>query len=221
MTHPYEKGDTLVVIVDERAMYRVGIKANMQSLLPGCKFLERNLFHELPLNSIDNNNVYFMIRIGNISDKTILSNIRKARSIQKSCKIILYDYRQSIYNIIDFFREKINGYLSDDFSESELEECFSSLAANRIHVNMQIAFDLMISTPRPRRRKNPNLTPTEMKVANLLVTGLSPSLIAKEMDRKISTVSTIKSNIFKKTNVTNVIELVDVLENVPRGLRIG
>ena len=220
MTHHYENEDNLIVIVDNRAMYRAGIKSNMQSLISGCKFLERDLFHELPFDTVDNSSVYFLIRVGNMSDKTILSSIKKARTIQKSCKIILYDYQQSIHNIIDFFREKINGYLPDDFSESELEECITSLAVNRIHINMQIAVELMVSSPRTRARKNPSLTPTEMKVANLLVTGLSPSLIAKEMDRKISTVSTIKSNIFKKTNVTNVIELVDVLENVPRGLRI-
>jgi DNA-binding NarL/FixJ family response regulator len=221
MTHDYKKEESLVVIVDNRTMYRAGIKSNMQSILPGCIFLERDSFNELPLDSIDGNSVYFMIRIGKASDQTILSSINKARVAQKSCKIILYDYQKSIHNIIDFFREKINGYLPDDFGESELRECVTSLAANRIHVNMQIAVELMIANSRTRPKKNPRLTPTELKVANLLVTGLSPSLIAKEMDRKISTVSTIKSNIFKKTKVNNVIDLVDVLKNACYGLRVG
>lgn len=220
MTHHCTKEETLIVIVDNRTMYRAGIKSNMQSLLPGCVFLERDSFNELPLDSIEGNSVYFMIRIGNTSDHTILSSINKIRGSKKSCKIILYDYQKSIHNIIDFFRKKINGYLPDDFSESELRECIASIAANRLHVNMQIAVELMIVNPRTRSKKSPPLTPTELKVANLLVTGLSSSLIAKEMDRKISTVSTIKSNIFKKTKVNNVIDLIDVLENGPRGLRV-
>jgi DNA-binding NarL/FixJ family response regulator len=220
MTHHYEKKENLIVIIDNRAMFRAGIKSYMKSLMPGCKFLEYELFHELSLDNINNCNVYFMIRIGNISDKSILRNIKETREIQKSCKIILYGYQESIHNIIDFFREKINGYLPDDFNESELEECVTSLTANRIHVNMQIAVELMTYTPKTRPRKNPGLTPTEMKVANLLVTGLSSSLIAKEIDRKISTVSTIKSSIFKKTNVANVIELVGVLENAPSGFHV-
>ena len=220
MTHNLKKEETLVVIIDNRAMYRVGIKSNMQSLLPGCIFLERDSFNELPLESIEGNSVYFMIRIGNTSDQTILSSINKVRGSKKSCKIILYDYQKSIHNIIDFFRKKINGYLPDDFNESELRECITSVAANRIHVNMQIAVELITAPPRTRSKKNPPLTPTELKVANLLVTGLSSSLIAKEMDRKISTVSTLKSNIFKKTRVNNVIDLIDVLEDTTPGVRV-
>jgi len=153
MTHNCTKEEILIVIVDNRTMYRTGIKSNMQSILPGCIFVERDSFNELPLDSIEGNSVYFMIRIGNASDQAILSSINKVRGSKKSCKIILYGYQKSIHNIIDFFRKKINGYLPDDFIESELRECITSVAANRIHVNMQIAVELMIARPEHVRRK--------------------------------------------------------------------
>nr|WP_295923886.1 DNA-binding response regulator [uncultured Dyadobacter sp.] len=154
MIQNYTNEETLVVIVDTRPMYRTGIKSNFQSILPGCVFLERDSFNEVPLDSINGSSVYFMIRIGNTSDQTIFSSINKARLSQKSCKIILYDYQYSIHNIVDFFKEKINGYLPEDFGESELRECVTSIAANRIHLNMQIAVELMIANPRTRPKKN-------------------------------------------------------------------
>ena len=164
MVHNYGREENLIVIIDSRTMYRSGIKSNMQSLIPDCTFLERDSFNELPLDSIDANSVYFMIRIGNASDQTILNNISKARLAQKSCKIILYDYQQSIHNIVEFFRKEINGYLPDDFNESELRECIASLAANRIHVNLQITIELVTAHIRTGAKKKPRLTRTALKV---------------------------------------------------------
>ena len=161
-----------------------------------------------------------MISVKNMSDKAIISNIKKLRLLQETSKIVLYGYQQPILNIIGFFQEKINGYLPDNFTDSELRECMTALAANRIYINMEIAIELMI-TPRPvRSKKKSVLTLTETKVANLLVRGLSPSRIAKEMDRKISTISTIKSNILRKTQVSNVIDLAQVMQKALKEVSI-
>lgn len=211
--------DDVMVIVDNRPMYRAGIKAGVELIMPEFRFSEHDSFTDLPDRQVGSS-TYFMISVRNMSDKAIISNIKKLRLLQATCKIVLYGYQQPIFNIIGFFQEKINGYLPDDFTDSELEECITALAANRIYINMQIAIELMI-TPRPvRSRKKSVLTLTETKVADLLVRGLRPSHIAKEMDRKISTISTIKSNILKKTQVSNVIDLAQVMQKAPKEVSI-
>lgn len=215
ITYDTTEGDWMI-IVDNRPMYRSGIKSMLQSMRPGCRFSEYHLMPELTTDSPQNGSSYFFIRIGKMPDRAIISDIKRLRSAYKSCKIILYDYQQSVDNLINFFREKIDAYLPDDFSGEDLHECISSLTENRVYVNMQIAIELLIKNPIVRPRKTSKLTPTEIKVANFLVNGLSPSLIAKEMDRKISTISTIKSNIFKKTQVNNVVDLMGAMECNPR-----
>ena len=185
-------------------------------MIPECRFSEHDLFADSLLDRQVGSSTCFMISVRNMSDKTIIHNIKKLRLLQETCKIVLYGYQQPVPNIIAFFREKISGYLPDDFTDSELGLCITALAANRIYINMQIAIELMI-TPRPvRTRKKSILTLTETKVADLLVRGLRPSHIAKEMDRKISTISTIKSNILKKTQVSNVIDLAQVMQKAPK-----
>ncbi|SDE46433.1 DNA-binding response regulator, NarL/FixJ family, contains REC and HTH domains [Dyadobacter soli] len=159
-----KREENIMVVVDTRTMYRAGIKSIVQSQLPDCMFLERDSFNDVPLDSLDANAVYFMIRIGNISDQTILNIINKARSAQKSCKIILYDYQQSIHNILEFFRNEINGYLPGDFNESELRECITSLAANRLHVNLQITIELMTANLRTGAKKKPRIARTPSKL---------------------------------------------------------
>jgi DNA-binding NarL/FixJ family response regulator len=209
-----------MVIVDNRPMYRAGIKAGIELMMPECRFSEHDLCTDLLLDRQAGSSTCYMICVRNMSDNAIISNIKKLRLLQETCKIVLYGYQQAILNIIGFFREKINGYLPDNFTDGELRECIAALAANRIYINMEIAIELMI-TPRPvRSRKKSVLTLTETKVANLLVRGLSPSHIAKEMDRKISTISTIKSNILRKTQVSNVIDLAHLMLKVPKEISI-
>ncbi|MGG7665526.1 hypothetical protein [Dyadobacter sp. BHUBP1] len=89
-----------------------------------------------------------------MSDKAIIENIKKLRSAYKTCKITLYDYQQPIENIVNFFQEKIDAYLPDDFGEEELKECFSSLSKDRMFLNTQIAVELLVKTPNIRSRRN-------------------------------------------------------------------
>ena len=220
MRNHHIQEDYVMAIVDNRPMYRDGIKAGVESMMPECRFSEHDSCTDLLLDRQAGSSTYIMISVRNMSDKAIISNIKKLRSLQEISKIVLYGYQQPILNIIGFFQEKINGYLPENFTDSELRECMTALAANRIYINMEIAIELMI-TPRPvRSKKKSVLTLTETKVANLLVRGLSPSHIAKEMDRKISTISTIKSNILRKTQVSNVIDLAQVMQKVPKEVSV-
>ncbi len=54
------------------------------------------------------------------------------------------------------------------------------------------------------------LSNREVQVCNLLLTGNSTTKIAKELNIKCNTVSTIKKSIFYKTKATNLIELYEI-----------
>lgn len=145
--------DYRVIIVDSRPMFRAGIKSVMQSMIPRCRFSEYNLLTDLSIDSTVECCTYFFFRVRNMSDKVIISAIKKIRSVYLNCKIILFDYQHQIGDIIHFFREKIDAYLPDDFGDHDLKDCVKSLVSNRIYVNMQIAIDLLMTTPRVFQRK--------------------------------------------------------------------
>ena len=54
------------------------------------------------------------------------------------------------------------------------------------------------------------LSNREIEVCILLITGASTTDIAKALNLKCNTVSTIKKSIFKKTNTINLIELYEL-----------
>ena len=54
------------------------------------------------------------------------------------------------------------------------------------------------------------LSKRENDVCNLLIIGNSTTVIAKTLNLKCNTVSTIKKSIFNKTKTSNLIELYEV-----------
>ncbi len=220
MEYRNRERNNLFVIVDERPMFRVGIKSTIESIIPLSEFSKHSRLDEFISDGSKACPFCILIWAGNISDKTIINNIRELKSLEKPCKIILYGYKQSIQYILPLLREKIDAYLPEDFGGNDLKECLASIAADRIYVDTQILIELLNIKFKGQRYKSRSLTPTEARVANLLVSGLSPSLIAKEMHRKTSTISSIKSNIFKKTMVTNVVDLAGAMGNSIAGMII-
>jgi len=209
-----------MVIVDDRPMFRAGIKSTIRSILSQSQFSEHSKLNEFVPAQSEARSFYFLIQVGDASDKAIMNNIRALKSLKTPCKIILYDYNRPIQYILPFLKEKIDAYLPGDFGEGDLKECLMSIAAGRIYVDTQTVVELLSIKGKGYWRKRRDLTPTEVRVANLLVSGLSPSLIAKEMHRKASTISSIKSNIFRKTMVTNVLDLAGAMGNSATGMRV-
>ena len=66
----------------------------------------------------------------------------------------------------------------------------------------------------PEKKSNnriSTLTNREMEVMNLLVKGHTPSEIRDILNIRYSTISTYKERILKKMNVSNVIELANMM----------
>lgn len=64
-----------------------------------------------------------------------------------------------------------------------------------------------------RRDKINVLSPRELECASLLMNGYTVGQIAKELSLAFSTISTLKSRIFKKTEVNSLVELTKIFYN--------
>lgn len=210
----------LFAIIDNRPMFRIGVRKAIYSIAPKYHISDYGSFDDLGNENPQIRYTHFLIWVGSTPYNTIVNNIRRLRVLDRSCKIILYGYQESINHMILFLAENINAYLQDNFDEKELRECFCSLENNKLYLNNQITTKLLNIKTLPGIRKNTRLTPTEVKIADLLVRGMKTSLIAKEMDRKISTISTIKSNIFRKVNVDNIVDLAGVINNTSVRMKV-
>lgn len=209
-----EKGTvSIFAVIDNRPMFRLGVRKTIQSIAPNYHISDYGSFDELASENIKIEYTHYLIRVGDSPYNTTINNIKKLRLSDKSCKVVLYGYKESVNHMILFFAENINAYVLDNFDERELRECFSLINANKRYLNSQIATELLNIRVIPSSKRKSRLTPTEVKVTDFLIRGMKTSLIAKEMDRSVSTISTIKANIFRKVNVSNIVDLAAIIEN--------
>jgi DNA-binding NarL/FixJ family response regulator len=139
-----------------------------------------------------------------------------SRKTCKDVKRVVYDHTSNPRTLIACLQKGINGYLSNKSATDELFSCIDLVLDGKRSFDNETLLDLVLkneATNAPAKGKHKlNLTPNETKIAGMLAEGLKISVIAKNLGKSISTISTIKANIFKKLHVENVISLVEVLK---------
>lgn len=201
-----------IAVVDSRPMFRSGLKSALENTSIPFSIIEAADYEELEEKLSGQGPDILLLSASNLSDAEISSYIEKLRLKNKNCKVAMYDYRNSVHSLLPFFQGQINGYMPENFDLNDLETCIRQLANNQLYVNTEMAYDLLVTKLTDRSKKTEILSKMENTVAEYLLKGMSISKIAEAMDRKVSTISTVKANIFRKTNVDNVLDLSRVLK---------
>lgn len=191
-------------------------------LMEGIKAtIEKYFFEQLViLDTLSTHNENLFDRIDTISftsDMSTIFNLTVLKSVYNYPDIIrvYYDEMSSTETLMLCLQKGLNGYLSHDSSVQEVIDCISLVRNGKKFFDNKVLMDLILKDQAQKAENKSEvelkLTPAELKVANFLTSGFKVSEIARKMGKNISTVSTVKSHIFKKLNIDNVISLVDIM----------
>jgi two-component system, NarL family, invasion response regulator UvrY len=97
------------------------------------------------------------------------------------------------------------GYLNKDSAADQLLSVLRKLAAGGVHIGDAAAASLLQSGD---KAPHESLSDREFEVLRLLVDGLGPTDIGERLHLSVKTVSTHKTRILEKLNVTSTAELV-------------
>lgn len=207
-TSPTHANVALIAIVDPRPIFKKGFR---ETLIQSRKFLEiieANSCQELERIYPDRDPEIIFISGTGFSDADLINLAGRLKRYSHIARIAVYDNRKSVEFLLTFFRDSIGGYLPEDFDDRDLNMCINSLALGLYYVNSELAYQLITHKPtRQKQSQTKVLSGLERKVAGCLIKGMSTSQIAEMLDRRSSTISTVKSNIYRKTNVHNIIDL--------------
>jgi DNA-binding NarL/FixJ family response regulator len=116
--------------------------------------------------------------------------------------------------ILGYLRAGANGYLTKQNELSDLLDCVRDVLKGKRYICSE-AFDVLLDkqvTEKSSFQKVSDLlTSREYEIARYLSNGMKTSMIAQKLDRKASTISTTKTNIFKKLEVDNILKLRQVM----------
>lgn len=138
--------------------------------------------------------------------------IEKIRQIQPEVKILIFSgYDEALY-AYPYLQAGANGYLSKNSTEKDFKLAVDSVMNNAKYLSnamQQQSIERLIGTGESSGAGLKLLSAREIEVLNLLIKGETTAQIGKELDLKISTVSTHKIKIFKKLHVANLVELIE------------
>ncbi|SDG29739.1 DNA-binding response regulator, NarL/FixJ family, contains REC and HTH domains [Dyadobacter soli] len=203
----------LIAIVDPRPIFKRGLRQILSQTRKSLEVIEASSCQELERKYAEYAPEIIFFSGAGHSDLQIIDLASCLRRYSPLAGIAVYDNRPSLDFLITFFQDSIGGYLPEDFDERDLDMCINSLAAGLHYVNSEVAYRLIThKMPSQKQPRTTTLSGLERKVAAFLIRGMTTSEIAHTLDRRSSTISTVKSNIYRKTNVHNIIDLATTLK---------
>jgi len=203
-----------ILIVEDHAIVRMGID-----------FLISDMFVEVDVQQASNFTLALAILEKDPFDLVILDinipggensrMINRIRKIQSDARVLVFSASEEEIYALHYLDAGANGFLSKGSSEEEYKAAIMAVMNDGRFVSSKVQ-QLMINNILDSKyvNSNPleNLSKRELEVMYLLVQGKWTKEIATLLDLKETTVSTYKSRIFEKMEVSNVIEMFKKLE---------
>ena len=141
-----------------------------------------------------------------------LNGITALRAIKKehsNVKIIMFSHQPEEIYAISSVKAGASGYVSKSESMAVIEKAIKDVCEGEIYLSEAMSKHLKYNdTKNSTARIYKRLSTREVEVLKLLSSGKKNKEIAQELNINEKTVSTYKARLFKKLNVTNLVDLV-------------
>lgn len=199
---------TNVLIVDSHPVVREGLNCILEehndvkvigSLGSGIEIFD----------FIRSNEVHLIISEIDLPELNGLTALRAIKKEHKSIKIIMFSHQPEEIYAISTLKAGAAGYLSKNATSADILEAVSKVISGEVYLSEKMDKHYKYTdTAKSKTRLFKRLSTREVEVLKLLSLGKKNKHIAEELTINEKTVSTYKARLFKKLNVTNVIDLV-------------
>lgn len=205
----------IIALVDKHPILRIGLSLYIKDVFKQIEIVEADNISMLnPIFPIKQQ-LIIILGFNQENQASHFTDILLAKSRFPTALIIVYEDSIDDALAIKHLHTDINGYLTKQSTLSELKDCISEVLKGKSyipHTVLKLMFENHSNRPAHHRSSTRHrLTSREHEVATYLSMGMRTSWIAQKLNRKSSTISTIKSSIYLKLDVDNIIELREIL----------
>jgi two-component system, NarL family, invasion response regulator UvrY len=202
-----------ILIVDDHALIRRGMKYIISSNFTGCSIDEAEDGKELMVRLKSMLYTHMILDL-QLPDCNVINIFETIRSNYPNLSILIYTMSpESIFGK-RMLQMGAKGYLSKETGVKELLKALNLFFLGRNYISPVLKENMKYNFVQANDPQNPfdELSDREIAVAQNLLRGIGVKEIAGELDLKSSTVATYKARIFGKIGVKNIMDLRNIAQ---------
>ena len=197
-----------ILIVDSHPIVRTGLDLFLNSKpdfnVVGTLNSGIEIFEFVRRNDVD-----IIISEIDLPELNGITALRAIKKENKDVRVLIFSHQPEEIYAVSTIKAGASGYLSKSASVEEIETAVRKVNAGELSLSEKMDKHLHYEdTRKSRSRLFKKLSTREVEVLKLLSIGRKNKEIAQELDINEKTVSTYKARLFKKLNVTNIVELI-------------
>lgn len=198
-----------IAVADDHEIVRHGLIMLIEKEKGMRVELEASSCSEL-ISTLDKKNIDLLILDLNLGDKNGVESIEKVSNLFPDLPIlVLSTYPEEPY-AIQTFKAGASGYLNKTVISSELIKAIHKITAGKKYISESLAENLAYGFSLEKRNTDPIevLSKREYEVLSLIASGQTYKDIANKLELSPKTVSTYRTRILEKLNLTNTTQLL-------------
>lgn len=204
-----------ILIADDHSIVRFGISLKVLALKPDAQIIFAGHYQEV-IDAVRMHIFDFIIIDINMPNGSFQSTMPIIKQKSKQTKILAFSTMSDQLFAMRVLKQGANGFLNKLSSEQEIEQALQSMFTKGHYLNEEFQQHLIFSSLHGQgldQEPLEQLSDREMEIAGFLIRGTSLGEISERLNIHVSTVSTYKTRIFKKTQVKTLPELIELFRH--------
>lgn len=202
-----------ILIADDHSIVRVGLSIMVKKLRTQS-LIEEAVDFKGVLELVKKNTYDLIVLDINMPNGSFQQTFDFIKIMQPDAKVLVFSSQDESVYAIRYLKMGADGFLQKMADEETVRRALEKMFRRGKYVSEDVKDELISNTRRFQDKKSPNplksLSTREMEIAEKLIKGESLKDISEELNLHSSTASTYKARIFKKLDVKNIPELIDV-----------
>lgn len=204
-----------IAIIDNLPLVRFGAMALLTQHFGKAHLSEAENLEQFQQLKLRRKYDLIILGVNDAIEGNNLKTVKELRTVFPDTRVIVYDVNAGWHTEIAYLKAGVSGYVSKDAELKDFLRCVETVLDGKQFVCSQTMELILqaVSTDKHRKKTEMGLTEREFEIARHLSNGMKTSWIAVHLNRKTSTISTIKSNIYRKLSVSNILQLREIISN--------
>ena len=197
-----------VLVADDHALLREGLTRVLTKEFHGIDVQEVGTGQGV-INCVRSQTWDALILDINLPDKNGIEVLKEAKTLQPTLPVLILSFYPEKQYALRSLKSGASGYLTKESAPEELVAALRKIIQGETYISARVTNDLVSGL----RGNDPTtlhqtLSNRELQVLCLLAKGKTISLIANEISLSVNTISTYRTRLLEKLNLTTTAELI-------------